>query len=86
MTPILRLVSLPAALMMYSSAGAQPPQVTSEAGKRSAVAKGDARVLKTSAGRKSRAALGSVNDPVDHDFLTAQTPLEGFVLRWRWRP
>lgn len=53
--------------------------LTSEAGKRSVVAKGDARVLKTSAGWKSAADLGDVNDPANHDLLTAQPPLQELV-------
>lgn len=53
--------------------------LTSEAGKRSTVAKGDARVLKTSTGWQSTMALGDVNDPADYDLLMAQIPVEELI-------
>lgn len=46
----------------------------SEAGKNVVVAKGEARVLKTSSGWKSVTVLGSDKDPAALDLLTTKTP------------
>jgi len=48
--------------------------LTSTAGKKVAVAKGDMCVLKTSSGWKTAAVLGEVKDPADGDLLNTKTP------------